>query len=93
MVVLVRGEELACEFQISRSKRMQLKNVLVIGTLSVHMAVKDPVTDKMWRVNLHSGPFISADSPSLWLPLCPCQGGALLVSVWSNQKPQSSPVA
>lgn len=37
---------------------MQLKNVLVIGTLSVHMAIRDPVTDKMWSVNLNSGPFL-----------------------------------
>lgn len=44
--------------RIQRSKRIQLKNVIVVGIPRIHMAIKDPVTNKVWRVSLNRGPFL-----------------------------------
>lgn len=68
---------------------MQLKNFLVVGIPCIHMVIKDPVTNKVWRVSLNHGPFLQTLIVWGWHCSCPSQG-SVLVSVWPNQKPQSS---
>ena len=56
MLVLVGGEELALPSNL-KVKENASEN-LVLGISCIHVAVKDPITNKMWGVSLKYGPFL-----------------------------------
>lgn len=57
MVVLVGREEWALVSNL-RVKENATEYFLVLGISHIHMAIKDPITNQMWRVSLQYGPFL-----------------------------------
>lgn len=56
MVVLVGREEYALVSNLS-VKENATEHFLVLGISHIRVAVKDPITNQMWRVSLHYEPF------------------------------------
>lgn len=46
------------DFKILKSKENATEPFLVLGISHIHTAMKDTITDQVWRVGLQYGPFL-----------------------------------
>lgn len=55
--MLLGGEEYALVYNLN-VKKNAIENFLVVGISYIHVAIKDPIINQMWRVGLKHGPFL-----------------------------------